>query len=255
MQISTMGAPGNPAILAFHALGVDGSSNERFAQYLQDEYFIIMPTLSMFCAGEVYKSKQDEIAQLNTALDELGVGDIELLASFSIGADFAMEFLRSTKRNVARAFFDGPQLTKVPALVRRAMAPLLFKELDNIAKTNGASITKIFWCDDPAIQPYFVRACANVDRKSIDNAMKDLLTQGLPKFTPQQQVRMVFEFGELEEHMKCRPQLMKRYPSAQFPVFKGMNHMELTIRDPELLASTLREFMQTGVFPQLPFSA
>lgn len=254
MQVSTMGTPGNPIILCFHALGVDGSSNERFARYLQDTHFIIMPTLSMFCAGEVYQSKQDEIAQLNAWLDAHNIGNIELLCSFSIGADFALEFLRSTTRNVAHSFFDGPQLTKVPKLARRAMAPLLFKELENIAKTDGASITKIFWCDDPSIQPYFVRACANIDRTSINNAMKDLLMQDLPKFSPQQQQRIVFEFGQAEEHMACRPKLMQRYPSAQFPVFKDMNHMELTIKDPQLLAKSLRTLMETGAFPRLPFS-
>ncbi len=254
MQVSTMGTPGNPVILCFHALGVDGSSNERFARYLQDTHFIVNPTLSMFCPGESYQSKQDEIAQLNAWLDAHSIGDIELLCSFSIGADFALEFLRSTTRKVAHSFFDGPQLTKVPKLARRAMATLLFKELDNIAKTNGASITKIFWCDDPAIQPYFVRACANVDRTSINNAMKDLLAQDLPKLSPQLQQTLVFEFGEVEEHVTCRPKLMQRYPSAQFPVFKGMNHMELTIKDPQLLAESLRTLMNTGVFPRLPFS-
>ncbi len=255
MQVTTMGMPGKPVILCFHALGVNGRSNERWARYLQEDCFIVNPTMSMFCPGETYISKRDEISQVERELDRLGVEDIELVCGFSIGGDLALEFLSTTKRKVAHVFLDGPQLSKVPALVRRAVGPVIFKELDNIAKTDGASIGKIFWCDDPEIRPYFVEACANVDKTSVTNGMKDLMTGKYPSLPPQVEEHMLIEFGSIEDHYPCREDVMRRYPKASYPVFEGLNHMEFTIRDPRGFADAMLNIMQTGKLPPLEFLA
>ena len=253
MQVTTMGNSDKPVILNFHALGVDGHSNERWACYLQDDYFVINPTMSIFCQGQTYKSKRDEVAQLNAELDRLGVGDIELVCAFSIGGDIALEFLSTTKRKVGHVFFDGPQLTKVPTLVRRAVGPVIYKELVNIANTNGESVGKIFWCDDDDIKPYFARACANVDKASISNAMKDLMTGDYPKLPAQIEECLFIEFGSIEDHYPCREDVMRRYPKASYPVFEDKNHMEFTIRDPQGFAQLMRGLIQTGELPHLEF--
>lgn len=52
MLFETKGKKGNPVILFFHAMGVTGESSGRIAEYLQNEYFCIMPTSTVYCEKE-----------------------------------------------------------------------------------------------------------------------------------------------------------------------------------------------------------
>jgi len=68
MQFETFGDKQNPAILFFHAMGVTGASSEPVARHLQDRYFCILPTSTVYCAGQTYRCKVDEIRQIEQFL-------------------------------------------------------------------------------------------------------------------------------------------------------------------------------------------
>ena len=57
MQFVTRGDRQSPAILFFHAMGVTGASSEPVARYLQQNYYCILPTSSVYCAGQKYSRK------------------------------------------------------------------------------------------------------------------------------------------------------------------------------------------------------
>ena len=126
MLFETKGEKTNPAVLFFHAMGVTGSSSERVAEYLKDEYFCIMPTSSVYCEGQKYISKADEIGQTEKFLTENGVKKIALVVASSIGADIAAEFLSKTEIPVEHAFFDGGQFAKIGKFTRCIMTPFLY---------------------------------------------------------------------------------------------------------------------------------
>ena len=79
MQFETFGDKQNPAILFFHAMGVTGASSEPVARHLQDRYFCILPTSTVYCAGQTYRSKVDEIRQVEQFLQEQNVTQLELV--------------------------------------------------------------------------------------------------------------------------------------------------------------------------------
>ena len=60
-------------MLFFHAMGVTGASSEPIAKYLQDRYFCILPTSTVYCAGQKYVSKLDEMRQVEDFLHRQGV--------------------------------------------------------------------------------------------------------------------------------------------------------------------------------------
>ena len=64
MIFQTYGNMKNPAVLFFHAMGVTGASSEPVVKYLQDRYFCILPTSTVYCEGQKYVSKLDEIRQV-----------------------------------------------------------------------------------------------------------------------------------------------------------------------------------------------
>ena len=107
MLFQTYGNRNHPAVLFFHAMGVTGESSEPVANYLQDRYFCILPTSTVYCEGQKYVSKLDEIRQVEGFLHRQGVERLAMVVASSIGADLAMAFLTQTKLPVEHAFFDG----------------------------------------------------------------------------------------------------------------------------------------------------
>ena len=59
MRFETMGNEQNPVVLFFHAMGVTGASSEPVARFLQANYFCILPTSTVYCAGQRYQSRAD----------------------------------------------------------------------------------------------------------------------------------------------------------------------------------------------------
>ena len=92
MKFKTLGNRDNPAVLFFHAVGVTGESSEPVAKYLQDRYFCILPTSTVYCEGQKYVSKADEIRQVESFLEEQGVKSLAIVVASSIGADLAAAF-------------------------------------------------------------------------------------------------------------------------------------------------------------------
>ena len=73
MRFETIGNPQNPAVLFFHAMGVTGASSEPVARNLQERYFCILPTSTVYCAGQTYAGKADEVRQVEEFLRSCGV--------------------------------------------------------------------------------------------------------------------------------------------------------------------------------------
>ena len=158
MLLQTYGDRRNPAVLFFHAMGVTGASSEPIARYLQDRYFCILPTSTVYCEGQKYVSKADEIRQVEDFLHRQGVERLAIVVASSIGADLAMAFLTSTKLPIGHVFFDGGQFAQIGKGTRRIMTPFLYFAIRSLYWSKGGTLKKVLWCDDDSIKPYFIAA-------------------------------------------------------------------------------------------------
>ena len=113
MQFETLGDAKRPAILFFHAMGVTGASSEPVAKNLQARYFCILPTSTVYCAGQKYVSKADEVRQVETFLRKKGVERLALVVASSIGADLAAAFLAATRLPVEYVFLTAGSSPKL----------------------------------------------------------------------------------------------------------------------------------------------
>ena len=75
MIFQTVGNIENPAVLFFHAMGVTGKSSSPVAEHLKDRYYCIMPTSTVYCAGQNYISKAEN-ADMRGAYAVSGSGGI-----------------------------------------------------------------------------------------------------------------------------------------------------------------------------------
>ena len=254
MLFETLGEKNRPAVLFFHAMGVTGASSEPVAKYLQDRYFCILPTSTVYCEGQRYVGKTDEVRQVEAFLRGQGVERLALVTASSIGADLALAFLTETKIPVEHAFFDGGQFAQIGKTTRRLMTPALYLAIKSLYWSKGRTLGKILWCDDEAIKPYFVAAgkaltCGNLRRQLADS----LEDAPLPPLPEPLQRHCYFAFGSAEDHFKYRGAVKQAYPAGKFPVFEGYEHMQYQIREPKGFAELLVSVMERDELPKLPF--
>lgn len=251
MLFDTMGDKNKPAVLFFHAMGVTGKSSERVSEYLQKDYFCIMPTSTVYCVGQKYLSKADEIRQVEEFLAQNGVRKLELVVASSIGADLAAAFLSQTKLPVGHAFFDGGQFAQIGKFTRRILTPFLYFAIRSVYRYDGKNLGKIMWCDDETIRPYFVAAGGALKYGNLRRQLGDSLeNKPFPPLSEELQKHTFFEFGSAEDHYKYRANVMKAYPQAHYPVFDGYNHMQYQIRDPKGFAEMLDCVVRENKIPQ-----
>ena len=254
MRFETQGGRQNPAVLFFHAMGVTGASSEPVARYLRDRYFCILPTSTVYCPGQRYNGKADEVRQVEAFLREQGVERLAMVTASSIGADLAMAFLTQTALPVEHVFFDGGQFAQIGRGTRRIMTPFLYLAIKSLYWTKGGTLKKIMWCDDESIKPYFIAAGQALRYGDLRRQLADSLEdKPLPALPESLQRTCYFEFGSAEEHYKYRDAVMKAYPCAHFPVFEGYDHMQYQIRDPRGFAEMLAHITEGGGMPELPF--
>ena len=254
MLFQTYGDRRNPAVLFFHAMGVTGSSSEPIARCLQDRYFCILPTSTVYCEGQKYVSKLDEIRQVEDFLHRQGVERLAMVVASSIGADLAMAFLTQTKLPVEHAFFDGGQFAQIGKGTRRIMTPFLYFAIKSLYWSKGGTLKKILWCDDDSIKPYFIAAGENLTYTNLRRQMADSLEDKPFLPLPEKlQEHTYFEFGSKEEHFKYRQAVMEAYSCGHYPVFEGYDHMQYQIRDSKGFAEMLAHIAERDCMPELPF--
>jgi len=251
MLFETLGNKQNPAVLFFHAMGVTGASSEPVARHLQDKYFCILPTSTVYCEGQKYISKADEVRQVGDFLREQGVKELALVVASSIGADLAMAFLTQTELPVGHVFFDGGQFAQIGKGTRRIMTPFLYLAIKSLYWSKGRTLKKIMWCDDEAIKLYFIAAGKALKYGSLRRQLSDSLEdKPFPPLPETLQRNTYFEFGSIEDHLKYRDAVMKAYPNGNYPIFNGCDHMQYQIRDPQGFAEMLRSVMENGALPE-----
>lgn len=254
MQFQTFGDKRNPAVLFFHAMGVTGASSEPVAAQLQEHDFCILPTSTVYCVGQRYAGKADEVRQVEKYLRAQGVERLALVVASSIGADLAMAFLVQTKLPVAHVYFDGGQFAQIGRAARCVITPFLYLAIKSLYWSRGGTLKKILWCDDDAIKPYFIAAGKALTygnlRRQLADSLEDVPFPPLPE---QLQRRTYFAFGSVEEHFKYRDAVRKAYPRGRFPVLEGHDHLQYQIRDPQGFAAMLVSIMEQDRMPDLPF--
>ena len=240
MIFKTMGEKTKPAILFFHAMGVTGESSEPVAEFMKNEFYCIMPTATVYCYGQRYVSKEDELRQIESFLMDENIEKLEMIVASSIGADLAMYFLTESKVQVNHVFFDGGQFAQIVKVVRQIMTPFIYLAIKSLYWSKGKTLKRILWCDDENIKPYFIEAGKNLTygnlRRQLTNSLEN---KQFPPLDEEMQQKIYWEFGSVEDHFKYRDNVMKAYPEGNFPVYDGFNHMQFQIRNPKEFANML----------------
>ena len=226
MVFKTIGNKSNPVILFFHAMGVIGESSMPVAEKMKEKYYCIMPTSTVYCPGQRYQSKRDEIQQI----------------------------VRFREIMVKHVFFDGGQFAQIGKATRRIMVPFLYIAMKSLYWSKGKTLKRIMWCDDDKIKPYFIEAGKNLTYGNLRRQLTDSLEdKPFSELSEELQKHTFWEFGSIEEHFKYRNAVMQTYIYGNFPVFEGFNHMQYQIQNPEGFARMLETIIETDRLSEVVF--
>ncbi|MBE5865070.1 MAG: alpha/beta hydrolase [Lachnospiraceae bacterium] len=90
MKIEVLGDKKKPAVLLVHGMFCNADSVKHFAKYLQDEYYVIVPTMSGHYPGSAdYISKEKEAEAMLKYLHDNEIEELALLQGTSMGAEVA----------------------------------------------------------------------------------------------------------------------------------------------------------------------
>lgn len=258
MKFETLGNKENSAILCIHGMFCNGASAKHFAKYLQEEYFVILPTLTGHYEGSRdYISKEEEARQMLAYLHEIGVQKLALLQGTSMGAEIALELARIADLQIEHYFFDGGPFFDFPKWFKAVMR----RKFQGFAKLcKGKSGDEAF---NDLMKNAFVRkllgknkesyrlmladfavVCSSVTDKTVKNVTETCYACKLPDFSQELQKRFVFFFSEKEPAHMSKKRLQKKYPAAVFRDMPDMGHCGFQISKPQEYAECLREVMQ-----------
>ena len=147
MVFKTTGNKSNSVILFFHVMGVTGESSMPVAEKMAEKYYCIMPTSTVYCSGQRYQSKRDEIQQIVRFLGNHGIKEIELIVASSIGADLAMAFLTEIKIPVKHVFLMASSLHRLErqVQVRQLLQKVQIRRTRNRKQMKIRILQNNFW--------------------------------------------------------------------------------------------------------------
>jgi len=247
MEFLTQGNPEKPVIVFFHALGVTGEIYARIAHYLINDFFLIMPTSTAFCAHKVYISKKREIEEIEAFLASHAICKIELIVASSQGCDLALSFILKSTIPLHHIFFDGGQFAQINKFQRLFLTPIMYYTIRNSYKSGGKFLPEIMDYEYEEAKPFFIQAGKNLDYRSLKHLIKDsFIHTGLPSLPVKTQKKIIFCFGSQENHIKYRNTVMAQYPYSSFPVFTKWKHLEFQAKDPKGFAQLLSSLIKQG---------
>lgn len=257
MKFDTLGDKKNPAVVLVHGMFCNADGVKHFARYLQDEYYVVIPTLTGHHPGpESYGGKEADARKMLAYLHEEGIEELAMLQGTSMGAEVALELARIVDIPVRRYFFDGGPFFQFPWLMKK----LMYKKFQGLVRTcRGKSGDEAFdaimengfvrWLVGKNKEVYrpmmkeFVTVARDVTDATVANVVETCYNCPLPSFPEETQKKFLFFYVEKEPAHKARKRLEKAYPHARFETVSGVGHGGLQAARPEEYAAYLKKSM------------
>ena len=254
MKFDTYGDPSRPAVVSVPGMFCTAESPLRFAKYMAEKYFIVLPTLDGHYRGsEPLISAADEAEKLVSGLRGLGVTEIAMLHGTSMGAEVALAAAKVCDIPVRAYFYDGGPFFLFPAWFRKLMEWKFRIMLSKCGK-NGA---------DALMNDGFVKKLAGDHLKSYRemisgfSEMAKIVTKrdvrvitgicyrcALPELSEKTQRKSIFHFSEGEPAHMSKKRLTRAYPYASFIDRPGNGHCGFQTEDPKGYAEMLMKVIE-----------
>lgn len=242
MRFKTISNPGGRRALLIHAMFTNSESFSALAEYLNEDYFVIIPTLDGHDTDNEssdFISYDDEAEKILAYLQENGIKELDFILGTSLGAIIAFEVYRRNKVHINKVFLDGGPFFNFGSLLQKIMKRK-FWSICSKARQNPESaarkIDKLF----PGLGIQMCHVCCHMSKKSVSNLAYACYSYSLPELGEAEQKAITFIYGTKEPALMCSRRL-KIYKYSSFLRKAGYNHCGYLLSHPEEYAEILKE--------------
>ncbi len=253
MKFEVLGEKKNPAIILIHGMFCDASSCMPFAEELQSEYYVIIPTLDAHYEGsEKLSGVTQQAEQIVEYLHREDIKNIAMLQGTSMGAEVALAVAKKCDIPIGRYFFDGGPFFHFSALTRLIMVSKFKKLVATIKEKQPEELIR-----EPLIQKLGIhqleqyknmlnsmgQATKYITEDDIKVLVKICYCCKLPRLTKEISEKFVFYFASEEPARKSIKRLQKKYKNAVYVEMKGKSHCGFQTSEPKQYAGFLEKFI------------
>ncbi|SHK13733.1 hypothetical protein SAMN02745136_01819 [Anaerocolumna jejuensis DSM 15929] len=233
MKFITLGNPQNPVALLIHAMFITEKMFDGITSLLQEEYYVILPTLDGHDITEktTFKSAQEEADKIIAYLQKKHITSIEILLGTSLGGIIAFELFKQNKLAIQTIYLDGTPFIRFSDLRIRMMAKVFKKIAHKSAKQpeNPNVLDKLY----PVHSLEMKKICGNLSDESINNLARTCYTYELPNtinLTENQSLTFIYS---TKEKAKVCIHTVKKFTNCRLIVKDGYKHCEFLYKEPE----------------------
>ena len=256
MKIKLIGNRENPAIVLIHGIFCNYESVMHFAEYLQNDYFLILPTLDgHYPDSKDFTTAAKQARILTVAIEKTGIERIAMIHGTSVGAVVALEMAKICPLPVDSYFFDSGLFFSLNAASKKIKYNKFIKFTDT---SKGISADEFMhektvrkYCgDNPESYGYIIDSVINtigfITENTVANIADACYSCHLPNFDDEVTRKFMFNFSDGEPAHKCRKRLEKKYPLARFSGYSGSNYCGFQVNEPERYAHFLRGIIENA---------
>ena len=254
MKINTLGDKNNSAVVLIPGMFCDDTSVLPFAKYLQDSFYVILPTLDgHYKNSENYTDVHDQARKLIKKLHEMDIKKIALLQGTSMGAEVAFAVANECDIEIEHCFFDGGPFFMFPKWFRFFMQKKFegfVKKFKGKTKEDALNDKFVQWLGGDNLKDYgemidsFVKSSDFMTKESIKGIVKTCYACELPEISNELQEKMIFHWSEKEPAQKSKKRLMKQYQYAKYIEYPGNGHAGFQAAKSKEYAEYLREIVK-----------
>ncbi len=208
MKFQTFGNKNNKAVLLIHTLFTSSDFFAPITQFLTNDFFVIVPTLSGHYENSTFISTEDEIRQIKEFLLENNVVSLNTVAGFSLGGNIAYEFFCNNAEMIEKAVIDSAPLFNFPKFIKNHFLKNYTKCLNRIKSgkyDSAKELNKHF----NGMGEYQKDIAPIVSQESLNSLVESCYNTKVYKLPQDERKKVTFIYGGKDIARLCKTRLKK----------------------------------------------
>lgn len=219
MKFQTFGNKNNKAVLLIHTLFTSSDFFAPITQFLTNDFFVIVPTLSGHYENSTFISTEDEIRQIKEFLLENNVVSLYAVAGFSLGGNIAYEFFCNNTEMIEKAVIDSAPLFNFPKFIKNHFLKNYTKRLNRI-KSGKYDAAKELNKHFNGMGEYQKDIAPIVSQESLNSLVESCYNTKVYKLSQDERKKVTYIYGSNDIAQLCKGRLKKYYVHK----LKGYGH-------------------------------
>jgi pimeloyl-ACP methyl ester carboxylesterase len=251
MIIQEYGADRKDTIILLHGGGLSWWNYREVAEFLQDEYHIILPILDGHAKSDrPFTSIEDNASEIISFIDEHLNGSVLLIGGLSLGGQILLEMLSQRGNLCSFALIESAAV--IPSKLTNSLIAPVFGSSYGLIRNRRFSRLQFqsLHIKQDLFEDYYRDTC-QIKKQDMIAFLKANTTYALKDTIREASAQMHIFFGEKEtgEIRKSAGIICREIPSCKLHCLQGLYHGEFPMNHADRYADVVRQIIRGGSIP------